>query len=181
MTPPIHMPFCMDAAILSRTLSPVTSGSNWANESSVLSVRRPIEVVVLNCCVTETHETPLVSKASASVRPPSAIIATMFLCDRFRRTGNRADGMEHLEYCRPSFLRARRCRLRQIGRSRQEQAHRPATRQRRLARPQETRRPDGIRDVFQPPHSPKLQPAEHMWAFVDEALALRQSKASTRP
>jgi transposase len=31
--------------------------------------------------------------------------------------------------------------------------------------------PDGIRLVFQPPHSPELQPAEHLWAFVDEALA----------
>ena len=31
--------------------------------------------------------------------------------------------------------------------------------------------PDGIRLVFQPPHSPELQPAEHLWEFVDEALA----------
>lgn len=31
--------------------------------------------------------------------------------------------------------------------------------------------PDGIRLVFQPPHSPELQPAEHLWTFVDEALA----------
>lgn len=30
--------------------------------------------------------------------------------------------------------------------------------------------PEGIRLVFQPPHSPELQPAEHLWAFVDEAL-----------
>lgn len=30
--------------------------------------------------------------------------------------------------------------------------------------------PDGIRLVFQPPHSPELQPAEHLWAFVDEPL-----------
>ena len=28
--------------------------------------------------------------------------------------------------------------------------------------------PDGIRLVFQPPHSPELQPAEHLWEFVDE-------------
>jgi transposase len=33
--------------------------------------------------------------------------------------------------------------------------------------------PDGIRLVFQPPHSPELQPAEHLWAFVDEPLANR--------
>jgi len=30
--------------------------------------------------------------------------------------------------------------------------------------------PDGIRLVFQPAHSPELQPAEHLWAFVDEPL-----------
>lgn len=37
--------------------------------------------------------------------------------------------------------------------------------------PQNLAVPDGIRLVFQPPHSPELQPAEHLWAFVDEALA----------
>lgn len=31
--------------------------------------------------------------------------------------------------------------------------------------------PDGIRLVFQPAHSPELQPAEHLWEFVDEPLA----------
>ena len=31
--------------------------------------------------------------------------------------------------------------------------------------------PDGVRLVFQPAHSPELQPAEHLWAFVDEPLA----------
>lgn len=31
--------------------------------------------------------------------------------------------------------------------------------------------PDGIRLVFQPSHSPELQPAEHLWEFVDEPLA----------
>ena len=31
--------------------------------------------------------------------------------------------------------------------------------------------PEGIRLVFQPSHSPELQPAEHLWAFVDEPLA----------
>jgi transposase len=30
--------------------------------------------------------------------------------------------------------------------------------------------PEGIRLVFQPPNSPELQPAEHLWAFVDEPL-----------
>ncbi len=30
--------------------------------------------------------------------------------------------------------------------------------------------PDGVRLVHQPPHSPELQPAEHLWPFVDEPL-----------
>jgi hypothetical protein len=30
--------------------------------------------------------------------------------------------------------------------------------------------PDGIRLVFQPAYSPELQPAEHLWEFVDEPL-----------
>ena len=33
--------------------------------------------------------------------------------------------------------------------------------------------PEAIRLVFQPAHSPELQPAEHLWAFVDEPLANR--------
>src|SRR5438045_7767066 len=55
-TPPIHIPFRFEAAILSRMRSPMTSRSNWANDKSTLSVRRPIDVVVLNCCVTDTKE-----------------------------------------------------------------------------------------------------------------------------
>jgi len=38
--------------------SEVTSRSNWANDNSTLSVKRPIDVVVLNCWVTETNDTP---------------------------------------------------------------------------------------------------------------------------
>src|SRR5262249_48380468 len=34
--------------------------------------------------------------------------------------------------------------------------------------PQNIIRPDGVRLVFQPSHSPELQPAEHLWQFVDE-------------
>jgi transposase len=30
--------------------------------------------------------------------------------------------------------------------------------------------PDGIRLVFQPSYSPEVQPAEHLWEFVDEPL-----------
>src|SRR5438045_7984575 len=33
--------------------------------------------------------------------------------------------------------------------------------------------PDGIRLVFQPAHSPELQPAEHLWPFPDEPLVKR--------
>jgi hypothetical protein len=58
------MPFFFEAAILSRILSPVTSRSNWANDRRMLRVSRPIEVVVLNCWVTETKEAPLASKVS---------------------------------------------------------------------------------------------------------------------
>src|SRR5207302_6156429 len=50
------MPFFFEAAILSRMRSPVTSRSNWANDNSTLRVSRPIELVVLNCWVTETNE-----------------------------------------------------------------------------------------------------------------------------
>src|SRR6202035_5909185 len=62
--PPIHIPFCLEAAILSRIRSPVTSRSNWAKDSRTLSVRRPIDVVVLNCWVTATKETPRASNTS---------------------------------------------------------------------------------------------------------------------
>jgi hypothetical protein len=31
--------------------------------------------------------------------------------------------------------------------------------------------PYGIRLVYQPPYSPELQPAEHLWPLVDEPLA----------
>ena len=58
------MPFFLEAAILSRMRSPVTSRSNWAKDSSTLSVSRPMEVVVLNCWVTETKETSRLSKIS---------------------------------------------------------------------------------------------------------------------
>jgi hypothetical protein len=56
--PPTHNPLRLEAAILSRMRSEVTSRSNWANDKSTFSVNRPIEVVVLNCWVTETNDTP---------------------------------------------------------------------------------------------------------------------------
>ncbi len=45
----------------------VTSRSNWAKDSNTLRVRRPIEVVVLNCWVTETNDTPWESNSSTSL------------------------------------------------------------------------------------------------------------------
>src|SRR3979409_2074791 len=51
--PPIHMPFFLEAATLSRMRSPVTSRSNWAKESRTFRVSRPMLVVVLNCWVIE--------------------------------------------------------------------------------------------------------------------------------
>ena len=51
------MPLRLEAAILSRTRSPITSRSNWAKESSTLRVSRPMLEVVLNDWVTETNET----------------------------------------------------------------------------------------------------------------------------
>src|ERR1700674_1980354 len=41
--PPTHFPFRRAAAILSRVLSAMISRSNWAKESKMLSVSRPIE------------------------------------------------------------------------------------------------------------------------------------------
>jgi hypothetical protein len=45
---------------LSRIRSPMTSRSNCAKDNSTLRVKRPIGVVVLNCCVTETKDAPRV-------------------------------------------------------------------------------------------------------------------------
>ena len=52
---------------MSRMRSPITSRSNWAKESRMLSVSRPIEVVVLNDCVTLTKVTLLRSNTSTSL------------------------------------------------------------------------------------------------------------------
>jgi hypothetical protein len=41
--------------------------------------------------------------------------------------------------------------------------------------------PEGIRLVFQPSHSPELQPAEHLWAFVDEPLANTYFETHRKP
>src|SRR5262245_15369418 len=39
--PPTQRPLRLEAAILSRTRSPISSRSNWANDSKTLSVSRP--------------------------------------------------------------------------------------------------------------------------------------------
>ena len=61
------MPFLREAANLSRMRSPMTSRSNWAKESSMFSVRRPIDVVVLKFCVIETKVTFFRSNTSTSL------------------------------------------------------------------------------------------------------------------
>src|SRR4051794_22155714 len=65
--PPIHMPRARDALNLSRMRSPITSRSNWANESKMLSVSRPMLVVVLNDCVTLTNVTLLRPNTSTNL------------------------------------------------------------------------------------------------------------------
>lgn len=62
--PPIQSPLRLDAAILSRMRSAVTSRSNCAKDRSMLSVRRPMLVAVLNDCVTETNDAPAASSTS---------------------------------------------------------------------------------------------------------------------
>ena len=65
--PPTHSPLRLEAAILSRMRSEVTSRSNWANDNRTFSVNRPIEVVVLNYWVTDTNDTPWQSNNSTSL------------------------------------------------------------------------------------------------------------------
>ena len=52
---------------MSRIRSPITSRSNWAKERRMLSVSRPMLVVVLKACVTETKVTPRASNTSTSL------------------------------------------------------------------------------------------------------------------
>jgi hypothetical protein len=66
----------LDAAILSRMRSLVISRSNWANDSRMLSVNLPIEIVVLKACVTLTKYTPLRLKVSTSLsKSPGARVS----------------------------------------------------------------------------------------------------------
>ncbi len=61
------MPRALEAAILSRMRSAVTSRSNCAKLSSMLRVRRPMLVVVLNDCVTDTNDVLAASSWSTSL------------------------------------------------------------------------------------------------------------------
>src|SRR5215831_1455685 len=65
--PPTQRPLRLEAAILSRMRSEVTSRSNWANDSSTFNVSRPMDVVVLNCWVTDTKDTLCWSNSSTSL------------------------------------------------------------------------------------------------------------------
>ncbi len=63
----MKMPFIRLALTLSRMRSAVTSRSNWANDSRMLRVSLPIEVVVLKLWVTETKVTLFRSNTSTSL------------------------------------------------------------------------------------------------------------------
>ncbi len=76
--PPDHFPLRRAAAILSRVRSLIISRSNWANDSRMFSVSRPIELVVLKCWVTETNETVRLSNRS--------MIREKSISDRLRRS-----------------------------------------------------------------------------------------------
>ncbi len=59
------MPLAFEAAILSRMRSPVTSRSNWANDSRTLRVSRPTLVVVLNAWVNRVAAVPTAEALTA--------------------------------------------------------------------------------------------------------------------
>jgi len=52
--PPIHRPFFLDVAILSRMRSLQVLRSNCVSDSIMLRISQPMDYVVLNCWVTET-------------------------------------------------------------------------------------------------------------------------------
>ena len=61
---PTHMPFFLEAAILSLMRSAVTSLSNCAKDKSKLSFNRPMDEELLKNGVIETKEQPLESRQS---------------------------------------------------------------------------------------------------------------------
>ena len=88
------MPVRFEAAILSRIRSAVTSRSNCAKDRSTFRVSRPIELVVLNACVTETKDTPAASKISTifaksdSARVSRSTLQTTTVSTRPARTSS---------------------------------------------------------------------------------------------
>src|SRR5881296_1034962 len=66
--PPTQRPLRLEAAILSRMRSDVTSRSNWANDSSTFNVNLPMDLVVLNCWVTDTKDTACLGMHSIAYR-----------------------------------------------------------------------------------------------------------------
>src|ERR1700674_5428710 len=64
---PTQIPLRFEAAILSRTSSPMTSCSNCANDKRTLRVSLPMLVVVLKEWVVETNETECWSNSSTSL------------------------------------------------------------------------------------------------------------------
>lgn len=97
--PPIHMPLRFDAAILSRMRSPVTSRSNCAKESRIFRVSRPMEVVVLNCWVTDTNETPRASKASTILAKSARLPETFDIKIQGWDTANKSTELSDYSVC----------------------------------------------------------------------------------
>src|SRR6266436_1171573 len=93
-TPPIHIPLRLEAAILSRMRSPVTSRSNCAKDSSTLRVRRPIEVVVLKCVALHRRAGKASIIISSLDEPPA--LARLALDERLTRLALRVQRIEVL-------------------------------------------------------------------------------------
>src|SRR5215468_772306 len=104
--PPIHIPFFFEAAILSRIRSPMTSRSNCAKDNRMFKVRRPIDVVVLNCCVTETKEAPFASRISTILAKSASERVSVDLVDDDRFDPTRRDVGEQPLQSRPIHRRA---------------------------------------------------------------------------
>jgi hypothetical protein len=59
---------------LSRTRSPITSRSNWANDSRTLSVSLPMLELVLKDCVTDTHSAAVCLSPRVATFSTTAIV-----------------------------------------------------------------------------------------------------------
>src|SRR6201981_1470985 len=98
--PPIHIPFFFEAAILSRMRSPMTSRSNCAKDNRMFRLRRPIDVVVLNCCVTETKDASLASRISTILAKSAS--ERVGVCDSREKTSG--DGGEPCDFEPEHFI-----------------------------------------------------------------------------